>query len=235
MFYEIKKNLKKSKYTNFIYYHDLIWQNDLKTKYTDEFISIYKKIFQIIYLSADEAFTLYDNLLRTSHIKGDIAEVGVYKGGSAYILCAASSKLKKIYLFDTFEGLPLDNFLTKKQTPQKNWLNDTSIKKVYNLLVKNKKNIRINIIKGLFPKSVSEKINKKKFSFVHLDTDLYQSTFDSLKFFYPRLNNGGCIIVHDYNSYGCPGVKASVDKFVDKKKIYHKLFQISESQCMIIK
>ena len=42
---------------------------------------------------------------RTGKIEGDIAEVGVYRGGSAKLICEAKGN-KQLHLFDTFEGLP---------------------------------------------------------------------------------------------------------------------------------
>ena len=37
----------------------------------------------------------------TRKLSGDIAEVGVYRGGSAMIICEAKGN-KKLHLFDTF-------------------------------------------------------------------------------------------------------------------------------------
>ena len=79
------------------------------------------------------------------------------------------------------------------------------------------------------------KIKKEKFSLVHLDTDLFQSTYDGLNFFYPRLIKYGCIISHDYSSFGCPGVKMAIDKFVSENRIERKLLQISQSQILLLK
>jgi hypothetical protein len=238
IYYEIKKILKEKSYKNFFYFHNLIWQDHLKEKFSENFISVYKKVSNVLNMSIDESFTIYDNLIRTSYVKGDIAEVGVYRGGSSFILCSVAKNTKKnVYLFDTFAGLPEDHFRIKsKLQPEKKWLNNTSEKKVRDLLLKSKiDKKRIKIIKGVFPKSLDKKFFRKKFSLVHLDTDLYKSTYASLKFFYPRLSVGGCIISHDYNSYGCPGVKFAFKKFFNERKIAHKLFQISESQCILIK
>jgi len=56
-------------------------------------------------LNENEAYQIYISVKRTEKIKGDIAEVGVYKGGSAKLICESKGK-KNLYLFDTFEGLP---------------------------------------------------------------------------------------------------------------------------------
>ena len=55
----------------------------------------------------------------------------------------------------------------------------------------------------------------RRFSFVHLDVDLYQSTLDCLNFFYPRLSLGGIIISHDYTT--AEGVDLAFDEFFSNK------------------
>jgi O-methyltransferase len=47
---------------------------------------------------------------------------------------------------------------------------------------------------------------------VHIDADLYQSTIDALEYFYPKLNNTGAIIIHDYN-HNWDGVRKAVKEF----------------------
>ena len=41
----------------------------------------------------------------TGKVTGDIAEVGVYKGGSAKIICSAKGD-RHLHLFDTFAAFP---------------------------------------------------------------------------------------------------------------------------------
>jgi len=56
-------------------------------------------------LTDDEASRIYYAIKATEKITGDIAEVGVYQGGSAKLICEAKGD-KNLHLFDTFEGLP---------------------------------------------------------------------------------------------------------------------------------
>jgi hypothetical protein len=102
MFYEIEKILKNKKFTNFYYFHDLIWKNILEEKFTNNFINIYKKIKKNIYLSMDEAFTLYDNLTRILNVKTKLAdqkrERVKKKGGGKHILLKLGS-IKEVALF----------------------------------------------------------------------------------------------------------------------------------------
>lgn len=52
-----------------------------------------------------ECYNLYKLIKQTDCIEGDVAEVGVYEGGSSFVINKAKSKNKKLYLFDTFCGL----------------------------------------------------------------------------------------------------------------------------------
>ena len=52
-----------------------------------------------------EAFMIYSIVKTQTALEGDLAEVGVYQGGSAKLICEVK-KEKKLYLFDTFTGLP---------------------------------------------------------------------------------------------------------------------------------
>jgi len=48
---------------------------------------------------------------------------------------------------------------------------------------------------------------------VNIDADLYVPTKAGLEFFYPRLNKGGAIFIHDYNDKW-PGVMKAVEEFL---------------------
>ena len=56
-----------------------------------------------------------------------------------------------------------------------------------------------------------EKIANLKFSFVHLDFDLYQSTIDTFNFIKDRLEKNAIILFDDYNLINQEGVKKAVE------------------------
>ena len=53
----------------------------------------------------NEAYQIFMVVKRTAKIEGDIAEVGVYKGGTAKLICEAKGN-RVLHLFDTFTGIP---------------------------------------------------------------------------------------------------------------------------------
>ena len=177
-------------------------------------------------LEDQEAYLIYLIVKRTAKIDGDIAEVGAYNGGSAKIISEATTH-KAIHLFDTFEGLPeLSADDSSDQFQKGNF--SASLEQVKEYL---KKYSNVFFYKGLFPDTAGPVVNMK-FSFVHLDVDIYQSTLDCLNFFYPRMSKGGIIISHDYPR--SKGVKKAVDEFfADKSEIIIEPF--TTGQCLIIK
>ncbi len=176
-------------------------------------------------MEINEAYQVYMAVKRTGKIKGDIAEVGVYRGGSAKIISEAKGS-KALHLFDTFEGLPELSKMDEQDYFHKGEFY-ASIDEVKDYLKKYRK---VNFYKGYFP-TTAKPVKNKKFSFVNLDVDIYESTLSSLKFFYPRMNKGGIIITHDY--INAIGVRKAFDDFFKDK--VEPIIELSGSQCLIVK
>lgn len=175
-----------------------------------------------------EAFMVYSLVKSQCKLEGDFAEIGVYQGGSAKLICEAKG-VRKLYLFDTFEGLPdlseKDTHFGMKFWKKKQFDNTTveSVKKYLSMYT------NVFLYKGKFPET-AKAIENCKFSFVHLDVDLYRSTLDCLKFFYPRLTSGGIILSHDYHTNG---VRTAFEEFFSDKEV--PVIELTGSQCIVIK
>lgn len=233
---QISQVLADKDIDNVIFSHGLIYTDKLFDKFPAEFLDIYNKIRGISNIDADELYSLFSSAVMCRDLVGSVAEIGVYKGGSSYLL----SKLlpnKKIFLCDTFEGLPDDGHKTIEDEPSAGWLSDTDIDSVIEFVSQtgsNPENIRC--LKGYFPDETSHLIPKdERFCLVHLDTDRYASTKSALEFFYPRLCIGGRILLHDYNCFGTPGVKRAVQEFTEERGIALFGVEIAESQYLLIK
>ncbi|NOX85361.1 MAG: hypothetical protein GXO86_05265, partial [Chlorobi bacterium] len=147
--------------------------------------------------------------LKKENIPGAFAELGVYKGDSAYLLHLMDMR-REFHLFDTFEGFTRNDLAHETgkaatYTP-KNFA-DTSIEKVRARLNSDK----FFFHKGYFPDTTAG-LENTRFALVNMDADLYNPTKAGLEFFYPRLSPGGIIIVHDYNP-DWPGIMKAVDDF----------------------
>ena len=196
-----------------------------------ELLSLYVNTMYIdktLIMTCREYFNLYYFLKRVEEIKGDIAEVGVYKGGSAKLLAKLKGN-KHLFLFDTFSGMPETN--KKIDFHNKGEFADTNVNIVKQYIGDNE---NVHFIKGFFPDSTKQLVEENPtFSFVNLDVDIYQSTLDGLHYFYPKLTKGGIIISHDYNSISCPGVKLAFDEFFKSKP--ETVIPIWDSQCIVFK
>ena len=170
--------------------------------------------------------------IKKEKIKGDFAELGVHKGESAKIIYEMDTT-RKLHLFDTFEGfaaqdLQHENKQDEKYTTKE--FSDTNLETV-------KKEIngsdQVVFYPGYFPKTAIG-LEETKFSFVHLDADLYLPTIEALKFFYPKLSAGGVIIIHDYN-HTWDGIKKALDEFMPT--ILESLIELTDwkGSVMIVK
>jgi len=161
----------------------------------------------------------------TKDIVGDVAEVGVYKGGSSYLLCE-QNPTKKVYSIDTFEGMPETD---KTVDAHNKWdFRDTSLDGVKSLLSPFS---NVEFIKGVFPRENSEVLADKKFSLVHLDVDIYSSEIECLNYFWPKMSIGGILVIDDMFYKSTMGATKAVFEFFDCTKIR----QVAAGQCYIIK
>ena len=159
-----------------------------------------------------EIETLKGLLGRVRKVEGDLAEVGVYQGGTAKIIREMIPD-KPLYLFDTFCGLP--DTLIPEDIKHKQYVGGCATDESFVTdLLKDYSNVKI--VKGIFPQT-SDIIKDKRFSFCHLDTDIYKSTLDGLEFFFPRMNKNGIILIHDYPHH--PGVMKAADEFLKGKNV----------------
>jgi O-methyltransferase len=161
-------------------------------------------------------------LLRTvieRDIKGDLAEVGVYKGNTARLIHHYLPE-RKLHLFDTFEGFTERSVTAEKENTsfatKGHKFSDTSLEGVKRYVAQ--QNDNVHYYKGYFPDSIPPGFGASTFSFVSLDADLFEPTLEGLKFFYPRMSVNGLLVVHDYNAW--IGARKAVDEFfLDKAEM----------------
>ena len=170
-----------------------------------------------------EGLCIIRSLKNTENIEGDICEFGVAQGKTSKLIGYLIKNLsKKLYLIDSFQGLPtptkedelkddifnlgnMQNYTGKMSHSENKVLNEL------NSINFDKKRLIIN--KGFFNKSSDESMNlPTKVSFAYLDFDFYQPTIDGLNYLKNVLSSGGIIIVDDYDFFST-GAKKSVDEW----------------------
>jgi len=193
---------------DFIEDADFVISNNLTLLYYDRLFTIYSLLKNIIPL----------NIPKVKNSKIAVAEIGVYKGGVSFFINSFLSKsipLKKfiVYSFDTFEGHSNKDLRSVDTTHiSDTFFVDTSFETVSILLSRFKSS---KVFKGRVQEN-AHKIKNCKFDLVHIDVDIFEPTLFSLQFFHKYLNEGGYILVDDYNFRTCPGAKLAVDKFMMK-------------------
>jgi len=174
----------------------------------------------------NESFVVYSLVRSLRDMEGHVAEVGVYEGSTAKMICDQKGG-KQVHLFDTFEGLPEGaSTREKKLYPKRPY--QCSLESVQAYLSEYD---NVTFHKGLFPDSAADVDLDLQFSFVHMDVDLYESTLACLEYFYPRMLPCGIILSHDYSiltSVEC----AFTEFFADKRE---NVIELPTTQCMVVK
>ena len=153
------------------------------------------------------------NKIFEENIPGDFMETGVWRGGACIfmnaILEANQITHRKVYVCDSFEGLPPpDPKYSADDGDIHHTLHDihaVSVEQVrtnferYNLL-----NDRVVFVKGFFRDTMPHLINYvEKISLLRLDGDMYESTIDVLNYMYPKVSIGGYVVVDDWLLPNC--------------------------------
>lgn len=157
------------------------------------------------------------------NIAGDFVECGVAGGGSAVILGVAlqhySTVPRKLYLCDTFEGMPpptkadIQRSDSKLLASDSHWGTGTCsapATAVQRLLAKFSLAETCELVPGLFQDSLP-KFAGRTFSLLHFDADWHESTKCCLENLLPLLTQGGYCQVDDYEYWG--GCRTAVDDF----------------------
>lgn len=175
----------------------------------------------------DRRFNLWNLAKAFAHIPGDLAECGVFRGRGCHLMLSANPG-KFLHGFDSFDGLsepaPQDGATWTKHTfatPE-------------DLAARNLSHFdgRFTLYKGWIPERFSE-VEDRRFSFVHVDVDLYEPTGDAFAFFWPRLNAGGAIVCDDYGSINCPGARKAVDEFA--ASVGQQAAELATGQSVLVK
>jgi hypothetical protein len=134
-------------------------------------------------------------LCRASNPCGSLIEVGSYKGGAALHISNACPT-RPIFVCDTFNGFgdlkidpAIDGIFKKEQFTNVTF---DAVKAAWA-----GKGRDVRWVRGYFPESANN-MNVSNISFAHIDTDLYESTLESLNYLRPRLIGRSIVVFDDY-------------------------------------
>jgi O-methyltransferase len=188
-----------------------------------------------------------------NRICGAFVECGVWKGGSmmaASMMLDAMQELRDIYLFDTFSGMPRGVSLdVDLEGNTEEWYREKSDQYVHfgkgnawnNVSLEDvKRNVahcsrgsqRFHFVEGKVEDTVPSRA-PESIALLRLDTDFYESTRHELIHLYPRLVEGGVLIIDDYGHF--LGARKAVDEYFSEKGLHPFLHRIDYSGVISIK
>lgn len=210
----------------------------------NEFWHLYALCKPFTMTSVDRMFGLYTSVryVLEKNIPGDFVECGVWRGGSSLMMAKMLSDRnitdRKIFLYDTFEGMPppskkdrsFDGADAQKQLDENAnnkeesvWcladLND--VRK--NLSLSNLSTEQILYVQGKVEDTIPQNV-PENIALLRLDTDWYESTKHELTHLYPILKKDGVLIIDDYGHW--EGCRKAVDEYFAGKKnylLFHRL------------
>jgi O-methyltransferase len=167
-------------------------------------------------------------------VPGAFGECGVWRGGSVMAMLLTLRDLgvddRDVYLYDTFEGMtrPTEHDVSEHDPPAletwaeaerrqaKPWagyfdpesFNEQAVRET--LLSTGYPAERLHLVRGAVEKTLPEHA-PERLALLRLDTDWYESTLHELRHLYPRLADGGVLIIDDYGHW--EGARRAVDEY----------------------
>ena len=175
-----------------------------------EFTACHRTIRAYTLVDLYRCYELWHLLGQTRELKGDILEVGTWRGGTGCLLGRRAMLLglpARVYLCDTFEGVVKTSAADGMYRGGEHA--DTSIPVVDECIARLGLT-NVTVLKGIFPEDTGAAITDRPFRFCHIDVDVYQSGKDVLAWVWPRLAVGGIVVFDDFGFSSTRGIATLV-------------------------
>ena len=204
----------------------------------------FQEIFNIVrpYTMVGEArlYSLFSlaKYVCAQDVRGNFVECGVAAGGSSALLAGIiarySQRPRRLFCFDTFEGMPAASVLDTsygKPADAIGWgagtcaAPEASLREACQKLSVEKV---VESIKGLFAETLP--VNRARIgsiALLHMDGDWYSSTRDILENLFDQVVAGGRIQIDDYGYW--EGCKRAVREFENARDLKFEITQIDET------
>jgi hypothetical protein len=171
----------------------------------------------------------------TYGIPGQLVECGVWRGGSSFLMAEllrqAGVSDRKVWLFDSYEGLPAPKEIDGAkafeytQNTDSPWYHDNcaaALEQVQQAAAALGLNPHTEFIKGWFDQTLvpnGERIGP--IAVLRIDADWYDSVRCCLESLYDQVVEGGFVIFDDY--YTFDGCAIAVHEFLGKRGLSHQI------------
>ena len=185
------------------------------------------------YLNVDRLYMLWQAVQAIPPSAHAVAEVGVYRGGSAWFVAEAlrlHGRELRFYACDTFQGhVEVDETI--------DGLHEAGLQFVEVKVEKVAKYLRrfpfVQVVQGDIRETALTFESERAFGLVHLDVDVYPIMCFCLDFFAPRMAPAGTMVVDDYGTTTCEGVKKAVDEFA-ARNVNFRVLHLLTGQALVM-
>ncbi len=184
-------------------------------------------------------------------VPGAIVECGVWRGGSMMVVAKTLQRIdardRRLYLFDTFEGMP------EPSDQDRTVFGDVAAEKFEarrragagpDWTRAGIEEVRRNMASTGYPQELVEYVAGKVeetlparapdgIALLRLDTNWYESTRHELETLWPRVSQGGIVIFDDYGHW--EGCRRAVDEYFARLESPPFLFRTDYSERYVIK
>jgi O-methyltransferase len=209
----------------------------IPSEYPAELRSTIKRVRRDTLSSAQRLAALCDAVeyLVRKPVEGDIVECGVWRGGSMMAAALTLQRLgesgRELYLFDTFAGMtrPTEEDAPSPYDPyslQRRWRRSSQdssgasgwgavpVERVEEAMRSTGyPSDSVHCVPGMVEDTLPDRA-PERIALLRLDTDWYASTKHELEQLYPRLVDGGVLIIDDYGHY--EGARKAVDEYFEE-------------------
>jgi O-methyltransferase len=164
-------------------------------------------------------------------IAGDLLEAGVWRGGSVIFMRALlevlGDKSRDVWVADSFQGLPKPDPSVTGDTGDRHYKNrllSVGLDDVkHNFEKYGFLDDRVKFLEGWFEQTLPE-APIQSLSVLRADGDMYKSTMNILVPLYPKVSEGGFVIIDDYGAV--PGCRRATDDFRVRHSITEPMINI---------
>lgn len=181
-------------------------------------------LHDLIGTTIGEAIYIIHSLQVALAVNGDICEFGVAQGATSRLLASEILQTdRKLWLFDSFEGLPApsaedklinDIFNLGSMAKYKGTMASPENEVLDKLQSVAFPRARTKVKKGWVRDTIASGELPSQVAFAYVDFDFYEPIKEALEFLDARMPPGGRIVVDDYGFFSA-GAQLAVDRFVE--------------------
>ena len=207
-------------------------------RHEPEFCALHVLCSPYTMTSIERMYALYQSVryVLANDIPGSFVECGVWRGGSAMLMAKMLAdrgiRDRKLYLYDTFEGMSPPTTqdvdfrgrkadgLLEKHADQKEtsvWCLADLNEVKHNMGKTGWAESNIVYVEGKVEDTIPSRLPEAPIALLRLDTDWYESTYHELLHLYPLLVKNGFLIIDDYGYW--KGAREAVDKYFEENRI----------------